>query len=482
MPRLNFISTFYLAVEKLFCLILRFAGELNAELFEYLFIHAGEKDCGMGLRTAKLGKLLECQRRIFVCDRCNGECEQNLVHMEVGILVAHVGGLELLDGFDNGGRKESCGIVDSGEVLERVEEHGRAGTEKLGGFARNDRAVLQFECNGGSIGFFGLLKSGNDCGTHFLLNAELVHDQLDLLYFAFFTRTLTNGAERGVISTDDFLTGSFVSSFVVENAIADHIDTHIRGALVGRLSVNFFKHDLENGEDCDISVVIDSGNTVCFQMIRVDHVDVAHVRGCRLVSEVHGMAQGEIPDGEGFEFRIAGTNSSSMLMIKLGEASCHFSASGTGSGDDDKLSSGFDIFIFAESVFTDNVGDVGRIIFYRIVAVYFDAHALQTFLEELGGMLLAIVRNDNASDVKTDATEFVDQTKRIQIVCDAEVAALLILFNIVCRNGDNDFRAVAKLVEHFNLAVGKKTGKYTGGMIVVEKLAAEFEIEFPSEG
>ena len=481
MPRLNFISTFYLAVEKLFRLVLRFAGELNAKFFEYLFIHAGEKDCGMGLRTAKLGKLLECQRRIFVCDRCNGECKQNLVHMEVGILVAHVGGLELLDGFDNGGGKESCGIVDSGEVFERVEEHRRAGTEKLGGFARNDCAVLQFERNGGSIGFFCFSESGDDGGARFLLDAELVHNQLDLLHFALFTGTLTNIAKGGVISTDDFLTGSFVSGFVVENAIADHIDTHIRGALVGRLSVNFFKHDLENGEDSDISIVIDSGNTVCFQMIRVDHIDVAHVRGCRLVSEVHGMAQGEIPDGEGFEFRIAGTNSSSVLVIKLGETGCHFSASGAGRGDDDKLSSGFDIFIFSESVFTDDMRDVGRIIFYGVVAVHFDAHALQTFLEELGGMLLAIVRNDNASDVKTDATEFVDQTECVQVVGDTEVAALFILFDIVRRNGDDDLRAVTKLIEHFDLTVGKKTGKYTGGMIVVKKLAAEFEIEFSSE-
>ena len=88
-------------MEKLFRLILRFAGELNAELFEYLFIHAGEKDCGMGLRTAKLGKLLECQRRIFVCDRRNGECKQDLVHMEVGILVAHMRGLELLNMQDS---------------------------------------------------------------------------------------------------------------------------------------------------------------------------------------------------------------------------------------------------------------------------------------------------------------------------------------------------------------------------------------------
>ena len=482
MPRLNFISTFYLTVEKLFRLVLRFAGELNAEFFEDLFIYAGEKDCGVRLRAAKLGKLLECKCRFFICYGRNGERKQDLVHMEVGILVAHMRGLELLNRLDDGRGKESRCIVDACEVLERVEEHCGAGTEKLGGLARDDRAVLQLERNGGSVGFFCFSESGDDCGTRFLLNAELVHNKLDLLYFALFTGTLANVAKGSVIAADDFLTGSFVGGFVVENAIADHVNAHIRGTLIGGLSVNFFEHDLEHREDRDVSVVIDCGYAVCFQVIGVDHIDVAHVCGCRLVSEVHWMAQREIPDGEGFEFRISGTDPSLVLVIKLGETGCHLAASGAGCGDDDELAGGFDIFIFSKSVFTDDVRNVGRIIFDGVVAVYFDTHAFQTFLEDLGGMLFAVVCNDDASDVKTDATEFVDQTKRIQIVCDAEVAALLILFNIVCRNGDNDFRAVAKLVEHFDLAVGKKSGKYTGGMIVVKKLTAEFEVELPSEG
>jgi hypothetical protein len=194
------------------------------------------------------------------------------------------------------------------------------------------------------------------------------------------------------------------------------------------------------------------------------------------------MAERKIPDGEGFEFRVAGANSSFVLVIKLGEAGCHFAASGTGRGDDDELAGGFDIFVFAESVFTDDVRNIGGIIFDGVVAVYLDAHTLQTLLEELGGMLLAVVRNYDASDVKADATEFVDQTERVQIVGDTEVAALFILFNIVRGNGNDDLRAVSKLIEHLDLTVGKEARKYAGGMIVIKQLAAEFQIELSSEG
>ena len=95
--------------------------------------------------------------------------------------------------------------------------------------------------------------------------------------------------------------------------------------------------------------------------------------------------------------------------------------------------------------------------------------------------MFAVFRDDNAADVKSDITECVDQTERIQIVGDAKVTALFIFFNIACGNSDDDLRAVTKLIKHFDLAVGKKSGKYTGGMIVVKKLAAEFKIEFSSE-
>ena len=258
-------------------------------------------------------------------------------------------------------------------MLECVEKHGGAGTEKLRGLARNDGAVLQLQRNGRCVGQFCFFQRRENGGTRFLVNTELIHDELDLLNLALFARALSDVAKRGVIAADDFLTGSFVGGFVVENTIADHVNAHIRGALIRRRTVNFFKHDLEDRENGNVSVIVDSGNAVCFKVIGVDHVNVAHVRGCRFVCEVDGMAEREIPDGEGFKFRIAGTDSALMLVIKLGEAGCHLTASGPRSRDDDELTRGFNIFVFAESLFADDVRDIGRIIFNGIVTVNLDS-------------------------------------------------------------------------------------------------------------
>ena len=114
----------YLTVEKFFRLILRLTGEVDPELFEYLFVYAGEKNSGMCFRSAKLGKLLERKRRVFIRDGSNSEREKDLVHMEVRVLVTHMSGLELLDGLDDGGREKSRRVIDSCEVLERIEEYG----------------------------------------------------------------------------------------------------------------------------------------------------------------------------------------------------------------------------------------------------------------------------------------------------------------------------------------------------------------------
>jgi hypothetical protein len=114
--------------------------------------------------------------------------------------------------------------------------------------------------------------------------------------------------------------------------------------------------------------------------------------------------------------------------------------------------------------------------------IYLDSKIFKTLLEDLRGRLLAVLCDDDAADVKTDAAEYVDEAERIEIVGDAKVAAALILFDVACGDDDHDLCAIAKLIEHLDLAVGMKSGEYTGSMIVVEELAAEFKIKLSSEG
>ena len=467
---------------KLLCLILRLACEVDTELFEYVFIYAGEQHGGMCLCAGKLGKLFERACGGFIGCRRNSERKKRFIHMQARVAVAHMIGLELLDRFDDRGRDEQRGIVDACEIFEGIQKHRGAGAEELGGLTRDDLAVGKLDCNGRSVCFGSFRKCGKHGGTHFLVDAELAHDELDLLYFGFIAKALAYRANGGIIAADDLLIGRLLCAFVIKNAVACHIDAHIRGALVGRFAVDLFKHDLQNGEDLNISVVVDGGEAVSIEMIRVDHIDVAHIGGRRLVCEVDGMRQRDIPDREGLEFCVTRADASLMLMIQLGKTSCHLAAAGAGRCDDDELSCGFDIFIFAEALFADDVRDIVRIIFDGVMAIDLDAEIFQTLLEDLRGMLLAVLCDDDAADVKTDAAEYVDEAERIEIVGDAKVAAALILFDVACGDDDHDLCAIAKLIEHLDLAVGLEAGEYAGRVKVIEKLAAEFEVKLTAEG
>lgn len=91
------------------------------------------------------------------------------------------------------------------------------------------------------------------------------------------------------------------------------------------------------------------------------------------------------------------------------------------------------------------------------------------------------MRDDNRTDVKPDAAEGVNQAESVKIVCDAEVASYLVLFNVVCGDDDDYFRAILEFEQHFDLRIGQETRKDARRVEIVKQLAAEFKIELASE-
>ena len=85
------------------------------------------------------------------------------------------------------------------------------------------------------------------------------------------------------------------------------------------------------------------------------------------------------------------------------------------------------------------------------------------------------------TDVQPERAEGIHQAQAVVVVADAEVAAQLVLFNVVRADRDHDLHIVAQLLEHPNLAVGLKAGQHAGGVVVVEELAAEFQIQLAAE-
>ena len=74
-----------------------------------------------------------------------------------------------------------------------------------------------------------------------------------------------------------------------------------------------------------------------------------------------------------------------------------------------------------------------------------------------------------------------DKPKNVHVVGDAQIVTDLIFCDVGGADGDDDLRLVGKLHQHPQLAVGLKAREHPGGMVVVKKLSAEFQIQFISK-
>ena len=170
-----------------------------------------------------------------------------------------------------------------------------------------------------------------------------------------------------------------------------------------------------------------------------------------------------------------------MLLIELAEAGRHLAGAGAGGRDNDDGAAGFDILVSAVALIGNDEIDIRRIIRDGIVPVDLHAQRLQLALERLGGLLARVLRDDDAADIESDGTERVDQAHDVQIVGDAEIAPALVHFNVGCVDGNDDLRLLLELQQHLHLAVRLEAGQDARGVIIVKKLAAEFQIELAAE-
>ena len=139
-----------------------------------------------------------------------------------------------------------------------------------------------------------------------------------------------------VVAAQDLLEGGFPAGFVVDDAVAHHIDAHVRGGLVGTLPVDALKDGVEHREDLHIPVVVYRGFAVGLQMEGVDHIHIIEIRGGGFIGQVDRVLQGQIPDGKRLKLGVAGLDAPAVLMVELGETGGHLAAAGSRSGDNHK--------------------------------------------------------------------------------------------------------------------------------------------------
>ena len=92
------------------------------------------------------------------------------------------------------------------------------------------------------------------------------------------------------------------------------------------------------------------------------------------------------------------------------------------------------------------------------------------------------MRDHHAVDAEATVHEFIPKAEYIHVVGNAQVAAHFVLLDVNRTDDYDDFRIVFHLHQHFQLAVRLEAGEDAACVIVVEKLAAEFQVKFVAEG
>ena len=460
---------------------MRLAGQVDAELAVDIRVDLGEYNRGVCLAAAQERERVECFLRGLALDRAHGERDENFVRVQARVVVAEDVRLERLYRLDNAGIDEQLLLGLIAEELYRVEQRRRARAEQGRSLSGYQSAVGQLDCDRGSARISRSVERGAHAAAVFLGDACLIHQALDFSQLRIAREPSLVIAQGVEIAADYLVQRGVAGRGVIGDAVARHVDAHVRGRFIGALALDFLKYSVEHGEDFNVSVVVDGGLAVSFEVVGVDNVDIVEVGGCRLICEVDGVLQGQVPYGERLELCVSRLDAAQVVVIELGEAGRHLSASGAGRGYNDERALGFDIFILAEALFADDVRDIIRIALDGIVDK--DAHAeiFEPVFERKRGGLTLILRDNDAADEKTDRAERVDEAQHVAVIGYAEVAADLVVLD-VARVDDNDYLNIrADILEHLQLAVGLEAGQDARGMVVVEELAAELKIELAAE-
>ena len=131
----------------------------------------------------------------------------------------------------------------------------------------------------------------------------------------------------------------------------------------------------------------------------VNHIHVLQIRSSGLIGHIHGMLQGQIPNGEGFKLSIASLYTTLIFMIQLGQASSHLATARSGGSHHHQRAGGLYIIVTAIALITDNMLHIMRITLDGIMEVNLNIQCLQLLFEAFDRFLPFILGNNNAAHV-----------------------------------------------------------------------------------
>ncbi len=140
-----------------------------------------------------------------------------------------------------------------------------------------------------------------------------------------------------------------------------------------------------------------------------------------------------------------------VLVVELRKTNRHFSGTGAGCGDYDQLSGGLNKIILAVTLVADDQINIGGVVGDRVVVVNVYSVADKMFFELYGCGLFCKTCEHDGIDAKTAAAEQIDQTENVKVVCNAQIAANLVFFDIIGVDYNYYFCFIFELHEHLQL-------------------------------
>ena len=110
-----------------------------------------------------------------------------------------------------------------------------------------------------------------------------------------------------------------------------------------------------------------------------------------------------------------------------------------------------------------------------------DAQTVQPLFKGLHLRCGGVLGHAHAAHIQAHLLKRVDQAQHVQIVGDAVVAADLVADDVLGADNDDHLGLILQLKQHLQFGIGLKTRQHAGCMVIIEQLAAEFQIELVVE-
>ena len=300
-------------------------------------------------------------------------------------------------------------------------------------------------------------KGGRACRRVILVDTGLLHNNLETVDLFIAHAGTAHIFDSGKVAADDLHLGSVAAGIVIGDGKANHIDAHVRRALVGALAQDLFHQGTNYREGLDVAVVVDRGLVVGLKVERIDDIGVVEVSRGGLVGNIDRVRKGQIPNRESLEFGIAGGRAMLVLVIELRQAGGKLARAGAGCRHDNERTRGLDKLVLAVAIVGHDQIDIVRIPLDGIVQLGGNAERVQAVAEHIGSRLASVLGDDHSRDGKAVAAEQVNQAQHILVIGNAKVTTSLVFLDVVRVDRDDNLDIIGDALEHAELAVRLKT-------------------------